>query len=47
MPNLSEINWVDDFVITILFITVKILGLTTVTFARLAQELSYGTAVLT
>lgn len=37
MPDLSEVNWVDDFVITVFFVAVEILSLPAVTFGKLVS----------
>jgi hypothetical protein len=38
MSNLAEINWVDDLVITVLFISIEILSLTAVTCEESASS---------
>lgn len=34
MTSLLEIDWIDNFIITVIFITIKILGLSAVTLIR-------------
>lgn len=38
MSDLAEINWVDDLVISVFFISIKILSLTAVTYEESARS---------